>query len=302
MICPHCKTDAPDGAKYCPRCQNLIKRNCNCADEPVAGDTALVMEQSSETTLESVGLDKCIQMLESILQRDDFSDIQQKSSCDPLYLLVHSYWKLKIKATFMHCFPRRYRCLFPNHIFSAHDDQGLACRCDRIGAAFLAVNNSPYANAVQCLVRLWKESVLQFPKLSNEYWENGCLRNGIDFLTRDAPRDNSYRVTILGHGMNNVYHGFLGKIPYHWAKIDVWADGIFAGTLGHNSRLDLVFDKNPVEIRMCVAAHDPSGCFTSILQNLEPRCCFQILPSWGWRREKRLRLLKMPNFCCLYEP
>ena len=23
MICSHCKTEVPDGAKYCPRCQNL---------------------------------------------------------------------------------------------------------------------------------------------------------------------------------------------------------------------------------------------------------------------------------------
>ena len=40
MICTHCKTDAPDGVKYCPRCQNRMPTIADfpaSPQSPVAG-------------------------------------------------------------------------------------------------------------------------------------------------------------------------------------------------------------------------------------------------------------------------
>lgn len=72
----------------------------------------------------------------------------------------------------------------------------------------------------------------------------------------------------------------------------VITDGQFAGTVPPDGRLDLFFDKNPVEFRLCLKGYVSKGCWSTTLLKLEPRCCFQICATTSF---KRLQLRKIPT-------
>lgn len=102
-----------------------------------------------------------------------------------------------------------------------------------------------------------------------------------------------YHVTIVGHG-------FM-KMPWFWFKmlyenelsVNVWVDGLFAGTVPPDGRIDLHLDKNPIEVRMCAKAFLDKGCWSTVLQRIEERCCFKIVQS-RWSGIRDLHLKKIP--------
>lgn len=92
--------------------------------------------------------------------------------------------------------------------------------------------------------------------------------------------DKPFHVTIVGHGIRWMLHFVFYPIFKIWhsddLSVEIWTDGQYAGTVVPDGRIDLYFDKSPVEFRMCLKGAVPKGRWSTVLQSLEPRCCFRL--------------------------
>lgn len=302
MICSHCKTEVPDGAKYCPRCQNIIGNGNSHLSQPISAKHSETADSSGGSgCFMSQGEERRF-AVEELLANEEFADIQEKAKTNPVYKLALTFWAMELDADLFQHFPRSHHRKMCNALNRSAYDRWASELLDVTKRLDSESNsaNQPYVQDAKRLIRLWRDAVVDCPRLSDDWNNNSSFREQIEHIVGGSQADDSCRVTLFGHGYSKVWHSVFGTERPYLVMFDVWADQHFVGTLGTNGRMDLAFDKREIEFTINLHAHDPKCCHASISQNLKSSNVFQILPSWGLTSKNRVKLLRLPLYCALY--
>lgn len=219
MVCTHCKADVPEGAKYCPRCQNLVTKmpifsqNNSLSTRTKSNRSAILLIVSALVILLAVlggflvgragdntsevhptpaiqnpayGIIYDVQSDESkkvfeILAHESDNDVDLKAKTSPLYLMEQGtrQWQLAFDPEEPH--------------ETIHDRFTARWLNDDAGRDLLKARQTidpskpEYVRESQQRLGAWRNSVMKNPAMSLAYWKDREFRHDVDSFLGEVP-------------------------------------------------------------------------------------------------------------------